>query len=79
MSDHDEVSRKTTKPSMGRRQFLGRTGGMAVAGMLAPVAWASGAGDATIAIPASEGYLIVDSKKCQGCVSCMHACLLVGP
>ena len=77
MSDHDEASRETTKPSMGRRQFLGRTGSMAVAGMLAPVTWASRAGDATIAIPASEGYLIVDSKKCQGCVSCMLACSLV--
>ena len=28
-------------------------------------------------IPASEGYLLVDSKKCQGCMSCMLACSLV--
>jgi len=29
------------------------------------------------AIPASEGYLLVETKKCQGCTSCMLACSLV--
>jgi len=29
------------------------------------------------AIPPSDGYLLVDIKKCQGCVSCMLACSLV--
>ena len=33
--------------------------------------------DAIAAIPASGGYLLVDTKKCQGCVSCMLACSLV--
>jgi protein NrfC len=28
-------------------------------------------------IPASDGYLLVDAKKCQGCASCMLACSLV--
>lgn len=28
------------------------------------------------AIPASEGYLLVDTKKCQGCATCMLACSL---
>ncbi len=28
-------------------------------------------------IPRSDGYLVVDVKKCQGCVSCMLACSLV--
>lgn len=28
------------------------------------------------AIPASEGYLLVDSKKCQGCSTCMLVCSL---
>jgi len=27
--------------------------------------------------PLSEGYLIVDSKKCAGCIACMLACSLV--
>jgi protein NrfC len=30
-----------------------------------------------MAIPMSAGYLIVDSKKCQGCQSCMMICSLV--
>ncbi len=33
--------------------------------------------DAVAALPASEGYLLVDTKKCQGCMSCMLACSLV--
>lgn len=28
-------------------------------------------------IPPSQGYLIVDAQKCQGCLSCMLACSLV--
>jgi len=28
------------------------------------------------AYPVSEGYLLVDSKKCQGCLTCMLACSL---
>ena len=28
-------------------------------------------------IPASDGYLLVDAQKCQGCASCMLACSLV--
>ncbi len=27
--------------------------------------------------PPSDGYILVDTKKCQGCVSCMLACSLV--
>jgi protein NrfC len=33
--------------------------------------------DARAAVPVSGGYLIVDTKKCQGCLSCMLACSLV--
>jgi protein NrfC len=29
------------------------------------------------AFPLSEGYLLVDSKKCQGCLSCMMVCSMV--
>ncbi|MBW2177520.1 MAG: 4Fe-4S dicluster domain-containing protein [Deltaproteobacteria bacterium] len=28
-------------------------------------------------LPTSDGYLIVDTRKCQGCASCMLACSLV--
>ncbi len=31
----------------------------------------------SLGIPASDGYLLVDIRKCQGCVSCMLACSLV--
>ena len=33
--------------------------------------------DDVVAIPVSQGYLLVDSKKCAGCMSCMLACSLV--
>ena len=33
--------------------------------------------DGRSGIPVSGGYLLVDVKKCQGCVSCMLACSLV--
>ncbi|MDF2903255.1 MAG: 4Fe-4S ferredoxin iron-sulfur binding domain protein [Bacillus sp. (in: firmicutes)] len=32
--------------------------------------------DKVYAIPASEGFLLVDTKKCQGCNTCMMACSL---
>jgi len=34
-------------------------------------------GDGLVAYAASEGYLLVDTKKCCGCDSCMLACSLV--
>jgi protein NrfC len=33
-------------------------------------------GDGVVALAASEGYLIVDTKKCAGCETCMMACSL---
>lgn len=33
--------------------------------------------DVVAAIPASGGYLLIDTKKCQGCMTCMLACSLV--
>lgn len=44
-------------------------GGLLVKGFMLP--------DEVYAIPASEGYLLVDTKKCAGCESCMLACSLV--
>lgn len=61
-----------------RRNFLKLSGaaaiGVGVGGVLPGLIWID---DATAAIPASEGYLLVDTKKCQGCMSCMLACSLV--
>jgi len=31
----------------------------------------------TFEVPLSEGYLVVDRKKCAGCIACMLACSLV--
>lgn len=67
----------TEEKRFTRRQFLTGIGGAGVGvvlggalfgGFLLP--------DEVIAIPASEGYLLVDSKKCQGCNTCMMACSL---
>ena len=39
----------------------------------------AGAADKSVKtkLPPSDGYILVDTKKCQGCVSCMLACSLV--
>jgi protein NrfC len=61
-----------------RREFLTGVGGLGagalfggfiVKGFLLP--------DKVYAVPASDGYLLVDTKKCGGCETCMLACSLV--
>ena len=60
---------------ISRREFLKFTGTVAIGVEALPkLLWLD---DAIAAIPASEGYLLVDTKKCQGCLSCMLACSLV--
>jgi len=54
-----------------RRQF------MKVTGTIVLVAGAGCSISVPGGIPASDGYLLVDTWKCQGCVSCMLACSLV--
>ena len=55
---------------ISRRDFL-KTSGIVVIGV--------GLGGCIIpgGVAASEGYLVVDTKKCQGCMTCMLACSLV--
>ncbi len=65
---------ESAQPGCSRRRFLRASTGAAVGGALANLIWLD---DAVAAIPASKGYLLVDTKKCQGCVSCMLACSLV--
>ena len=63
---------------VSRREFVTTIGGVGVGAVL-------GGGllrgyllpDQVLAIPASKGYLLVDTKKCAGCASCMLACSLV--
>jgi len=70
--------KKEETAQITRRDFLqlaGKAGIAAGVGSLLPdLIWLD---NAVAAIPASEGYLLVDTKKCQGCMSCMLACSLV--
>jgi len=50
---------------------------MKVTGTIVLVAGTKGYLSAADEIPPSDGYLLVDIKKCQGCASCMLACSLV--
>ncbi len=68
---------------MPRREFL-RLSGLAAAGVSAGALLSGCYDDEVIAddedvivFPVSAGYLLVDPKKCQGCMSCMLACSLV--
>jgi protein NrfC len=63
---------------ISRRDFLKMSKNVAIiigaGGELPKVMWL---GKGIMAVPASEGYLLVDTKKCQGCLTCMLACSLV--
>jgi len=72
--------RKNEKSEGGisRRNFLKLSKdvlvGIGAGGALTHIVWVK---KGLAAFPVSEGYLVVDIKKCQGCVSCMLACSLV--
>lgn len=77
MADDITIKEGTGK-EYSRREFLTGVGGVGlgavfggflVKGFLLPAE--------SFAIPASEGYLVVDTKKCAGCASCMLACSMV--
>ncbi len=75
--DKDKIQKDCTG-EFTRRRFLKMSGaaavGVTVSGLLPGLIWVD---RAVAAIPASGGYLLVDTKKCQGCASCMLACSLV--
>jgi protein NrfC len=81
----DQGSQKPRKVDIGvsRRTFLKRAGNVVVLiGVAGYVPAAASKSlvmleDGKSGIPVSEGYLLVDTKKCQGCMSCMLACSLV--
>ncbi len=64
-------SQKGKKTKVTRRDFMKATGTII---LVAGTGWSLSAADE---IPPSDGYLLVDIKKCQGCVSCMLACSLI--
>jgi len=70
---------ESTKGSgLSRREFVTGVGGL---GAGAVIGGLLGQGfftpDKVFAIPASEGYLLVDRTECAGCTSCMAACSMV--
>lgn len=62
---------------LSRRQFLAGLGGLGIGAILGGGIAAIALPDEVYAIEASEGYLLVDTKKCAGCQSCMLTCSLV--
>jgi protein NrfC len=78
MDEKENRKRENSNPGISRRTFLKSSKDVLVAigasGALTHIVWAK---KGLAAYPASEGYLVVDVKKCQGCVSCMLACSLV--
>ncbi len=73
MTNHQENKNRTgdNNESVSRRNFLKVTG---------TIILVAGSGcnlSAADESQTSDGYLLVDIKKCQGCVSCMLACSLV--
>lgn len=68
------------EPECSRREFLKITG-VVVVGAGAGVGFSSctspEADCSVVEIQAAQGYLVVDTAKCQGCVSCMIMCSLV--
>jgi protein NrfC len=62
---------------VSRRDFLRLSGTLAARAVVGAYPGLILLNNAVAAIPASSGYLLVDTKKCQGCMSCMLACSLV--
>jgi protein NrfC len=82
MADNDLKSTGTSEDvgshGVSRREFITGVGG-AGAGLVLGGILVKGffLPEKVFAIPASEGYILVDTKKCAGCASCMLACSLV--
>ena len=84
MDGHRKKDAPVKEAKITRRYFLRIAGSVAIgvgAGGVTGVrdAWPEivKLADGRTGIPVCGGYLLVDEKKCQGCVSCMLACSLV--
>ena len=82
----DTENKKTTSndDGMSRRYFLRVAGTLALgvgvgaySGVKEALPKIVKLDDGRTGLPVSGGYLLVDFKKCQGCLSCMLACSLV--
>lgn len=65
------------KGGLSRRQFLVGIGGAGIGVIVGGGFMAMQHPEGSYAIETSDGYLVVDPKKCAGCESCMLACSLV--
>lgn len=66
-----------SKKEMSRRDFMKVGSGTFIAlGVASMIGGWIDLGDGRIAMAASGGYIVVDTKKCAGCMSCMLACSL---
>jgi len=66
------------KQGVSRRDFLRLASTAAIGASVAGYAFPHlVTADGVAVIPVSKGYLLVDTKKCAGCMSCMLACSLV--
>lgn len=79
MADKNQpVVDPTIEPSSGgvtRRRFVGLAGGVGAAAVVGgSLIGRLALPDHVVALPASEGYLLVDTRKCATCASCMLAC-----
>lgn len=82
MNNADQNQQQATpavpyKPGLSRRQFLSGIGGLGIGAVLGGGIMAAALPKDVYAVEASDGYLLVDTKKCAGCQSCMLACSLV--
>ena len=80
--DHDKKNEKSAG-NIVRRDFIKASGVIYVAAVVGCAKPGPTAPTLTMTVAAanleyapSQGYLVVDSKKCQGCLSCMLACSL---
>ncbi|MHC4708509.1 MAG: 4Fe-4S dicluster domain-containing protein [Planctomycetota bacterium] len=70
-----EVNHVECEMEIPRRKFLRLAGVVVVGSGVGSCKPSSETGED--GIPASRGYILVDTRKCQGCLSCMLACSLV--
>ncbi len=64
------------KTNMSRRSFLKVVGVFTLSASGASMVGGAVTDAAAAEFPASVGYILVDSAKCQGCMSCMISCSL---
>lgn len=75
MAENDSANTEATSSGISRREFVTGAGGAGVGLILGGVLFRGFfMPEEVAAFPTSEGYLLVDTKKCAGCESCMLAC-----